>query len=288
MFEIYTDSGANLPERIIRKYNITVVPFTYSLDGREYLCYEKGKRFDYDSYYRALREKKMIRTSMVNMQTFLQAFENKAALGVKILYIGFSSALSGTFNAAKTALSMLKSKYNNPDLYAVDTLSGSFGEGLCCYYAARMREEGLDIEKTAARISGLIPHLRSRFTCDDLFYIKRGGRISSATAVAGTLLGIKPVMKAGEDGKITLYEKVRGRKNALDKLIDELTRSVDMTKHQIIAISHADCEDDAKYMLSQLKNLPYISDVLVEKMEPVTAAHGGPGMIALFYFAKTK
>lgn len=286
MFEIFTDSASNLPKRLINKLNIHVVPFTCVIDGEEYQCPDGKSGFDYDMFYAALREKRSVSTSMVNIETFAAAFAPIAKSGKSIMYIGLSSALSGTFNAARLALARLKSEYPNLHFTAIDTLSGSYGEGLICYYAAKMRENGLDIHETAKRINGIVPHLRSRFTCDDLFYIKRGGRISAATAVCGTMLGIKPLMKAQTDGKIVVYDKVRGRRAALDRLVDELMKSVDVSKHQIVSVSHADCKADADYIVSRLKKLPYISDVLVELMEPVTASHGGPGMIAMFYLAK--
>lgn len=286
VFEIFTDSASNLPKRLVNRFKIRVVPFTCVIDGTEYRCDSDKSQFDYDMFYKALREKKNVGTSMVNAEEFAAAFAPAARSGKSIMYIGLSSALSGTFNAARLALTSLKSQYPNFDYVAIDTLSGSFGEGLICYYAAKMRENGMIIHDTARRINSILPHLRSRFSADDLFYIKRGGRISAATAVCGAMLGIKPMLKAQTDGKIVMYDKVRGRRAALDKLVDELIESVDITKHQIVSLSHADCKEDADYIVARLKKLPYISDVLVAPMEPVTAAHGGPGMIALFYLAK--
>lgn len=286
MFEIFTDSASNLPKRLINKHRIHVVPFTCMIDGDEYRCDSDNSQFDYDMFYKALREKRNVSTSMVNSEEFFEAFAPIAKSGKSIMYIGLSSALSGTFDAARTALARLKSQYPQSHFIAIDTLSGSYGEGLVCFYAAKMRENGMNIHETARRINSIVPHLRSRFSADDLFYIKRGGRISAATALCGAMLGIKPMLKAQSDGKIIMYDKVRGRRAALDKLVDELIESVDITKHQIVSLSHADCKADADYMISRLKKLPYISDVLVGLMEPVTATHGGPGMIALFYFAK--
>ena len=286
MFEIFTDSASNLTKRLINKHRIRVVPFTCVIDVEEYRCDGDKSQFDYDMFYKALREKKNVGTSMVNTEEFFEAFEPIAKSGKSIMYIGLSSALSGTFNAGRTALLRLKTKYPDSDFVAIDTLSGSYGEGLVCFYAAKMRENGMDIHETAHRINSILPHLRSRFSADDLFYIKRGGRISAATALCGSMLGIKPMLKTQSDGKIIMYDKIRGRRAALDRLVDELIESVDITKHQIISLSHADCRADADYMVSRLKKLPYISDVLVGLMEPVTATHGGPGMIALFYFAK--
>lgn len=287
MFEIFTDSGANLPERLIKKYNIHVVSFTCSADGEEFPCRTPGKEFDFPGFYAALRSKRMIKTSMINEYRFREAFEPYARRGAQILYVGFSSALSGTFAAAEAALGELHSEYDFA-FEAVDTLSGSLGEGLLCYYAALMKGRGADLSRTAARIRSLVPHLRSRFSCDDLFYIKRGGRISAATALAGSVLGIKPMLKAAEDGKIVMYDKVRGRRAALDRLAAELVSSVDRAKKQIVAISHADCREDADYLSAKLRREAFISDVLSEPMEPVTASHGGPGMIALFYIADKK
>lgn len=286
MFEIFTDSASNIPKRLIKKYKIHVVPFTCVIDGEEYRCDSDKSQFDYDMFYKALREKRNVGTSMVNTEEFYDAFAPVAKSGRDIMYIGLSSALSGTFDAARSALARLKSQHTQSHFAAIDTLSGSYGEGLVCFYAAKMRENGMNIHDTAHRIKSILPHLRSRFSADDLFYIKRGGRISAATALCGAMLGIKPMLKAQSDGKIIMYDKVRGRKAALDKLVDELIESVDITKHQIVSLSHADCKADADYMVSRLKKLPYISDVLVGLMEPVTATHGGPGMIALFYFAK--
>lgn len=288
VFKIFTDSSANLPKRIIKKYDIGVAPFICVYGGKEHLCTENPEDFNSDEFYAAMRAKSPVTTSMVNEDAFYNMFKPTAQSGQKLLYVGMSSALSGTFAAACRALNELKDEFPDFVYYAIDTLSGSLGEGLICYYAALMRERGDDIALTAKKLEYIVERLRSRFTPEDLFYIKRGGRISATAAIAGSLLGIKPLLKTQNDGKIVMQGKVRGRKAALDKLIDELKRSVDMAKKQIIAISHADCREDAEYLKNELKKLPYISDILLEPMEPVTAAHGGPGMIALFYIAREK
>lgn len=287
-FKIFTDSSANLPKRIIKKYDIGVAPFICIYNGVEHLCSDDINEFDYDAFYAAMRSKSPVTTSMVNEDTFYNMFKSTAEKGEKLLYIGMSSALSGTFAAANRALHQLKDDYPYFEYHAIDTLSGSLGEGLICYYAVLMRERGNDITLTASKLHYIVERLRSHFTPEDLFYIKRGGRISATAAIAGSLLGIKPMLKTQTDGKIIMSGKVRGRKAALDKLIDEFKRSVDMAKKQIVAISHADCKDDAEYLKSKLKLLPFVSDILLEPMEPVTAAHGGPGMIALFYIGREK
>lgn len=286
MYEIFTDSSSNLPRRIIEKYNIHVVAFNFSIDGEEHPCYSEDKSFDYDGFFAALRSKQPLKTSMVNADSFYKAFLPFAEQGRDILYVGMSSALSGTFNAAKNAMEMLKDEFECGKMEAIDTLTASIGEGLICYYAAKLREKGTDLDSAVAKLNSFIPHLCSRFSCEDLFYIKRGGRISPATAVAGTLMGIKPIMKTDENGVIGVFHKVRGRKSALDFLVDEFEQNVDLTKKQVVVVSHADCLEDAKYIVSKLKKLPCISEILCEQMEPVTSIHGGPGMIALFYLGK--
>ena len=288
MFKIFTDSSANLSEELVNKYDITVVPFTYSLDGEEYLCYEKGKEFDYRSFYDKVRAKMPLKTSMVNCNTFYDYIKPYAEKGEKVLYIGMSSGFSGTFNAGKTAIEMLKDEYKDFTAAAIDSLTASYGEGLICHYAASMRDDGVEFEQVIEKIQNIINKLRSRFICDDLFHLKRGGRISATTALAGTVLGIKPVLRTTNDGRIETYSKARGRKTALDMLIDELKADIDKSKKQIIAMSHSDCQEDADYVLKQLKNIPTIIDVLCEKMEPTTSIHVGPGGVAIFYIANEK
>ena len=287
-FEIFTDSSANLPKGIIKKYHIGVAPFICIYGGKEHYCTESASDFNSNEFYAAMRAKQPVTTSMVNEHVFYNMFKDCAEKGKKLLYVGMSSALSVTYSAACRALNELRDEFPHFEYHATDTLSGSLGEGLICYYSALMREKGDDLNITVKKLNYIVERLRSRFTPEDLFYIKRGGRISATAAIAGSLLGIKPLLKTQSDGVIVMQGKVRGRKAALDKLIDELKRSVDMAKHQIVAISHADCSADAEYLKSELKKLPYVSDILLEPMEPVTACHGGPGMIALFYIAREK
>ncbi len=282
-FEIVTDSSCNLPEELIDRYRLHILSLMFRVNGREYYSYEKGKVTDLKQFYTMMRNKEEITTSLIDINTCLPVFEGLLKEGKDILYIGFSSALSGTYQVGAMVLDDLKTTYPERKIYAIDTLGASLGEGLLVYYAAELRRTEKSIEEVYIWLLENRLHLCHWFTVDDLFFLKRGGRVSASAAVLGTILGVKPVMHMDNEGRLILMEKVRGRKNSLDALVNHMQETAINPQEQMIFITHGDCIEDAKYVENQVRERMHVKDVLINYVDPVIGAHSGPGTVALFF-----
>ncbi len=282
-FEIVTDSSCNLPEELIDRYRLHILSLMFRVNSREYYSYEKGKVTDLKQFYTMMRNKEEITTSLIDINTCLPVFEGLLKEGKDILYIGFSSALSGTYQVGAMVLDDLKTTYPERKIYAIDTLGASLGEGLLVYYAAELRRTEKSIEEVYTWLLENRLHLCHWFTVDDLFFLKRGGRVSASAAVLGTILGVKPVMHMDNEGRLILMEKVRGRKNSLDALINHMQETAINPEEQMIFITHGDCIEDAKYVENQVRERMHVKDVLINYVDPVIGAHSGPGTVALFF-----
>lgn len=282
-FEIVTDSSCNLPEELIDRYRLHILSLMFRVNGKEYYSYEKGKVTDLKQFYTMMRNKEEITTSLIDINTCQPVFEGLLKEGKDILYIGFSSALSGTYQVGAMVLDDLKTTYPERKIYAIDTLGASLGEGLLVYHAAELRRAEKDIEEVYAWLLENRLHLCHWFTVDDLFFLKRGGRVSASAAVLGTILGVKPVMHMDNEGRLILMEKVRGRKNSLDALVDHMQQTAVNPEEQMVFITHGDCIEDAKYVENQVRQRMHVKDVLINYVDPVIGAHSGPGTVALFF-----
>ncbi len=282
-FEIITDSSSNLTDELIEKYRLHILSLVFRVDGKEYYSYEKGVKTDLKPFYTMMREKKEITTSLIDINVCTPIFENLLKQGQDILYIGFSSALSGTYQAAALVLEDLKEAYPDRKILAVDTLGASLGEGLLVHYASTLREEGKSIDEVYNWLLDNRLHLCHWFTVDDLFFLKRGGRISGGAAVLGTILGVKPIMHMDDEGRLVLVGKVRGRKTSLDTLVDRMEEYATEPESQTVFITHGDCIDDAEYVAQQVKERLHVKETLINFVDPVIGAHSGPGTLALFF-----
>ncbi|WP_304597348.1 DegV family protein [Adlercreutzia caecimuris] len=288
-FAIVTDSSSNLPEDIIDQHDLTVLPLTFMVDGEEYRSYLKGEKTDLSQFYTMMREGKVITTSLPNLKESRESIEALLREGRDVLYLGFSSGLSGTYQAIELLLTELAGLYPDRTVASVDTLAASLGEGLLVYYAAKMREEGASIEKVRGWVEEHKLHLAHWFTVDDLMFLFRGGRVSRTSAWAGTLLNIKPVMHVDDEGHLIPLEKVRGRKKSLKALVDHMEQTaMSPVADQTVFITHGDCLEDAEYVADLVRERFGVSDVLINWVDPVIGAHSGPGTMALFFLASER
>lgn len=288
-FAIVTDSSSNLPEDIIDQHDLTVLPLTFMVDGEEYRSYLKGEKTDLSQFYTMMREGKVITTSLPNLKESRESIEALLREGRDVLYLGFSSGLSGTYQAIELLLTELAGLYPGRTVASVDTLAASLGEGLLVYYAAKMREEGASIEKVRDWVEEHKLHLAHWFTVDDLMFLFRGGRVSRTSAWAGTLLNIKPVMHVDDEGHLIPLEKVRGRKKSLKALVDHMEQTaMSPVADQTVFITHGDCLEDAEYVADLVRERFGVSDVLINWVDPVIGAHSGPGTMALFFLASER
>ncbi|WP_373484187.1 DegV family protein [Acetobacterium sp.] len=282
-FEIVTDSSANLPDELINHYNLHILSLLYRIGEEEYVSYVKEQRTDLTEFYKRMRNKEVITTSCMSSGICRDLFEGILSQGKDLLYIGFSSALSATYQTGSQVLEEMKTEYPDAKILSVDTLGASLGEGLLVTHAAKLREKGQSIESVYDWLIENRLHLCHWFTVDDLFFLMRGGRVSTSSAIMGTVLSIKPVMHMDDYGRLIPVSKVRGRKNSLRVLLEQMEKTAIDPQNQTIYISHGDCLEDALYLADKIKQKFGSEDILVHLIEPVIGAHCGPGTVALFF-----
>lgn len=286
-YVLFTDSTTDLTPALVEEMGVRVLPMTFNLNGSDYKNYPDNRELSAHDFYEALRSGSMSTTSQINQAAFQDAFEPVLAEGKDILYLAFSSGLSGTCHSAALAAEELAEKYPDRTIRVVDTLLASMGEGLGVYYAAKKMAEGMELNELADWFEQNRLHISSWFTVDDLMFLKRGGRLSGAAAVAGTLLGIKPVLHVDNEGHLIAMAKVRGRKSSLDALVERLKKTSLPLKDQVIFVSHGDCEKDAQYVADAVRALG-AARVEINHIGPVIGAHSGPGTVALFFLAEER
>lgn len=288
-FAIVTDSSSNLTEEMIDRFDLSILPLTFMVDGEEYRSYLKGKKTDLSQFYAMMREGKVITTSLPNLQESRETIEALLKDGRDVLYLGFSSGLSGTYQAIELLLAELAGLYPDRTVCSVDTLAASGGEGLLVYYAAKMRDEGATVEAVRDWVEDHKLHLAHWFTVDDLMFLFRGGRVSRTAAWAGTVLNIKPVMHVDDEGHLIPLEKVRGRKKSLKALVDHMEQTADApVADQTVFITHGDCLEDAEYVADLVRERFGVTDIMINWVDPVIGAHSGPGTMALFFLASQR
>ena len=288
-FEIVTDSSCNLSDAMINELGLHILPLTFMSDGEQYQSYTAGRDSDLKSFFKMMRDGKVFTTSLPNLQQTTEMLTELAEAGKDILYIGFSSGLSGTFQATAVVINELKEKYPDRKFFHIDTLAAAMGEGLLVYKAAKMAQEGATIEETYTWVKENRLKLAHWFTVDDLMFLFRGGRVSRTSAWAGTLLNIKPVLHVDDEGKLIPMEKVRGRKKSIQALVDHMEESaIEPVEDQEIFISHGDCQEDADYLIELIKDRFGCTKFECNILDPVIGAHSGPGTLALFFFANQR
>ena len=287
-YVIFTDSTTDLTPAMIEALGIEVLPleFVFS-DGKSYKNYPDCREMSNKDFYIKVKEGELPKTNQINVTTYTEAFEPYLKDGKDILILSFSSALSGTYQSATIAAKEMSEKYPSRKLIAIDTLSASMGEGLLVYLAVnKAKDENMTIDELAKWVEDNKLRLAHWFTVDDLNHLKRGGRVSSAAALIGTILGIKPVLHVDNEGRLIPVDKVRGRRQSLDALANKLFATIDKKEGaQMIFISHGDCEEDAKYLADKIRTGVAVKDIKINFVGPVIGTHSGPGTMALFFLA---
>ena len=282
---IVTDSSCDLPVSLAEELGVKILKLEFIVEGEEA---RQNDEIDEKQFYEILRSGKMITTSAVAMDKFIGMVEPLVADGYDVLYLGFSSGLSSTYSAGFIGAQELSQKYPERKIYTVDTLAASMGQGLLVWYAANMQKEGKSIEEVRDFVEDNKLKLAHWFTVDDLFFLKRGGRISAATALVGTMLSIKPVMHVDDAGKLIKVTTARGRKNSIDALFAKVKETAIDPANQTMFISHGDCIEDAEYLANKLKNELSVKDVVISYVGPVIGAHSGPGTLAMFFIGTNR
>lgn len=280
---------ADLPREYLREHNVDFMALSYILDGEEY---GKERELDYREFYGMMRNGKMPTTSQVNPEEAKAFFEECIRENNQILYLAFSSGLSGTCNSGKIAAEEIMEEHPNVKIVVIDTLAASLGEGLLVHKAVRLRDQGKTLEETAEWLESHRLNLVHAFTVDDLFHLHRGGRVSRTAAILGTLVSIKPKLHVDDEGHLILIGKVRGRKKSLDALVDYMEEKMGSwmqeNKEDYVFISHGDALEDAKYVQKQIQERFGMEHFLINNVGPVIGAHSGPGTIALFFMGESR
>lgn len=286
-YVLFTDSTTDLSVELVQEMKVEVMPLVFTLSGKNYRNYPDNRELSPKEFYDRLRAGEVSTTSQINQADFMDAFTPVLEQGKDILYLAFSSGLSGTFNSARLAAEDLREQFPERTIEVIDTLQASMGEGLAVYYAACLKNEGKSLREVADWFVENRQSICAWFTVDDLMFLKRGGRVSGAAAVAGTLLGIKPVLHVDEEGKLIPMEKVRGRKASLDALVKHFAASTYDRSEQVVFVSHGDCLEDCRYVADKIAALG-VKRVCISTIGPVIGAHSGPGTVALFFRAEKR
>lgn len=281
-FAIFTDTSANLPTRLLAKHHIYILPFHYFINGKAYTCTDTDA-FQSASFYGAIRAGTQVTTSQITPQFYIDGLSPALESGTDVLFIGMSSGISGSFHSAELAAEELRAMFPRRTIRLVDTFAASLGEGIPVLRAASYRAQGKSIAETAELLRADCKRMCQIFTVDDLMHLRRGGRLSGVSAIVGTVLHIKPLLKGNEHGKIVTFGKVRGRKNAIEALAKQYEALAERPESQIVGVAHADCPEDAAHLCELLRQNRPPKEILLVDYEPVTGSHVGPGALALFF-----
>lgn len=285
-FIILTDSASDLDLTYLKENDVKLVKLGYSINNEDYEGAE-GKELEVQEFYKLLKEGAMPKTSQVNVGVAREHFEKYLKEKKDILVVAFSSGLSGTYNSYCIAANELNEEYENK-VYVVDSLCASLGQGLFLDYIIKFVNKGKSIIETRDYAEELKLKIRHEFTVDDLFHLKRGGRVSATTAIVGSLIGIKPILHVDDNGKLIAIDKVRGRKASLKQLAKYFNENNDISDNEPVFISHADAIEEANYLKDLILEIRPNIEVYINYIGPVIGAHAGQGTIALFYRGKNR
>lgn len=283
MVRIMTDNAANLPPELREQYSIREICLTYTVDGK---LVDGSAPFDGHDFYEALRRGAEVKTSMISPAAAREAIEPALAAGDDVLFLGISGGVSGTCWGVGLVAQELAAEYPGRRVQVLDTRGASLGEGLVVLEVAQLAQQGADMDAIVARAETLCGKMRQHFMVDDLKFLRKGGRLSGAAALAGTLLQIKPILQGDENGKIVVRTKERGRKKAMDTLIALYNELVE-DKSAPVGISHAAAPAEALHLTTRLRQSGCTGPILSVCHEPVTGAHVGPGMLAMYFYSET-
>ena len=282
-YVIMTDSCCDMTDEMARELDLAVQPLSLHMGQDVYRNWLDGREIGFEAFYARIRGGETATTSAVSVGEFEDAMRPILAQGKDILCINFSSALSTTYQSAVIAAGDLRTEFPEAKIFVVDSLCASLGQGLLLYLCAQQKREGRSIGEVRAYAEATKGNICHWFTVDDLNHLKRGGRISAATALFGTMLSIKPVMHVDDGGHLTPVSKARGRKASLLALVDEMEKTAIDPRHQTVFISHGDCEADARFVAEEITRRFGVTDIHINYVGPVIGNHSGPGTMALFF-----
>ncbi len=289
-YKLFTDSCIDLPDQLAKRLEIEVLPLKVTVKGKEYSNYLDNREITPEQFYNLLREQNTASTAQLNPHDFIEKFTPVLDEGFDILYISFSSALSGTYNSSIIAKKELEEKYKTSKIEVIDSLSASMGQGLLVTLAANKKLQGLSIDELVKYVNDIKLDISHLFTVSDLGHLRRGGRLSASSLVLGNLLNIKPLLHVNTLGELKVYGKARGRFKSLNNLISRMEETFDKERNEIIYISHGDCLEDAIYVRDNIIKKFGLKEesFLINPIGPVIGAHSGVNTLAIFYIGNER
>ena len=281
-YVIITDNTCDLDEEFYKAHNIPVIVLPYSIDD---IVYGSDNKMSMKDFYNSMRDGKMPTTMAANPETYHSTFKKYLDEGLDVLYLAFTSALSSSCGNAILAANELNEEYTDNSVTVIDTLCASMGEGLILYKAVMLKEEGKSLEEVAKYVEDNKLKVCHYFTVNDLNHLHRGGRVSKATAIVGTLINVKPVLHVPNAGTLVSVCNVRGRKKSLTTLInnmEERTKGI-ISEDDVVMIAHGDCIEDAEFVADEIRNKFGIKNIIISYASQTIGSHTGPGLIALFF-----
>ncbi len=287
--KLLTDSCCDLTNSYLDEKDIDFIPLMYTIEENDYYD-DFSISMSAKEFYDKVRSGSMSKTSLINSQRYNDFFGKYLEAGNDVVYIGFSSALSGSYQSAVISAGELKEKYPDRKIAVIDSKCASMGEGLLVHYAAQKLASGTGFDELVSYIEETKGKVCHWFTVDDLHHLKRGGRVSGVTATVGTLLSIKPVLHVDDGGSLISMSKARGRGASLNALIKEMEKTVfDEGEGQTVMISHGDCLEDAQKVEEHVKKkFPKVKEVIINVIGSVIGSHSGPGTVALFFLGNKR
>ena len=282
---ITSDTTSDLPLSYTTEHSIEIIPLYYNMDD---VVYGDEVNMDPSEFYNKMRNGKMPTTMACNPEVVEKCFRKYLDQGLDVLHISFSSALSSSYNTTAIIARELSEEYTNNKVIVIDSKCASMGEGLFVYKAVQNRDNGMSIKDNVKWLEDNKLHFCHQFTVDDLHHLHRGGRVSKAAAIIGTMINVKPVLHVDNEGRLIPLNNVRGRKKALNALVDNMEKTCKGYDNDIVFISHGDCLEDAQYVAEQIKTRLGIQNFMINYVCPTVGAHSGPGTLALFFMGETR
>ena len=287
-YVIFTDATSDLTQELLEEYDIKIVPMHFTLGTDSYRHYPDFREIDRVTFYSRLQAGEVSKTTAIAPNDYLTEFTPYLEKGLDILYLCFSSGLSSTYSSSILAVNILKEDFPERKVISVDTLAGSSGLGLLALLASRNKQAGLSLEENAEWAEKNKLRSNHWYSPSDLFYLKRGGRVSATSAVVGTALRIKPIMDMDTTGKLTPYCNARGRKQSLKMMVEIMKDRIDDPENATVFVSLADCEQDREFIVRKINEICPVKEILHTYVGPIIGAHTGPSQAEIFYMGKPR
>ena len=284
-FIIATDSTVDLPKAFLEENHVLTISLSYVMYG---VTYKDLDGLSHEEFFEKITNGSLPTTSQINPEEARKALEPVVKEGKEILYLGFSSGLSGSYNSVRMAAEDLMEDYPETKIVTIDSLCASMGEGLLLYKTLQLKEQGKNLDEIAEWVEANKLHICHNVTVDDLNHLHRGGRISKTTAVLGTMVKIKPIIHMDNEGKLVVIGKERGRKKSLLTLLDKMEKQMQGYENDVVMITHGDCIEDAKYVEEQIRERFGIENIIVNGIGSVIGSHTGAGVVAVFFMGSER